>query len=306
MSNQKSGNAELAAVLLAVSNQEAKVLTVDEGGVLPSGPLTPLHSSLQAGVRAWVKRQTAQPLGYIEQLYTFIDPHRGAKEGDFLIYISYLGLVREALEEQNSSAKWVDWYHFFPWEDHRQGRPEWIDQILLPLFDEWAKKGEESVRDVRQKRISLLWGRDGFTWNEEAILQRYELMYEVGLIPESLHYSQRRPLSTDYTGPLMRHDHRRVLASGIARLRAKIKYRPVIFELMPPTFTLLQLQQCMEAIGGVLLHKPNFRRMIMNQSLIEETGELDTTGVGRPAKLYRFREELMLERALTGSKLPLA
>ena len=45
-------------------------------------------------------------------------------------------------------------------------------------------------------------------------------------------------------------DHRRILATGIARLRAKIKYRPVVFELMPPDFTLLQLQRSVEALGG--------------------------------------------------------
>ena len=50
-------------------------------------------------------------------------------------------------------------------------------------------------------------------------------------------------------GAPMTHDHRRILATGIARLRAKIKYRPVVFELMPPRFTLLQLQRTVEAEG---------------------------------------------------------
>ena len=63
----------------------------------------------------------------------------------------------------------------------------------------------------------------------------------------------------------MRHDHRRVLATALSRLRAKIKYRPVIFELMPPEFTLLQLQNSVEAISGRLLHKQNFRRQIQQQ-----------------------------------------
>ena len=65
----------------------------------------------------------------------------------------------------------------------------------------------------------------------------------------------------------MRHDHRRVLATALSRLRAKIKYRPVIFELMPPEFTLLQLQNSVEAISGRLLHKQNFRRQISSKTL---------------------------------------
>jgi hypothetical protein len=68
-------------------------------------------------------------------------------------------------------------------------------------------------------------------------------------------------------------DHRRILATGIARVRAKIKYNPVVFELMPPVFTLSQLPRYVEAIAGLNIHKPNFRRLIEQQQLVEETGE---------------------------------
>jgi hypothetical protein len=104
----------------------------------------------------------------------------------------------------------------------------------------------------------------------------------------------------------MSHDHRRILATGIARLRAKIKYRPIVFELMPPAFTLLQLQRAVEALAGRRLHKQNFRRLIEQQGLVEETGEMLSATGGRPAKLVRFRGEVVLERAVIGSKLPLS
>jgi hypothetical protein len=104
----------------------------------------------------------------------------------------------------------------------------------------------------------------------------------------------------------MNHDHRRILATGIARLRAKIKYRPIVFELMPPTFTLLQLQRAVEALAGRSLHKQNFRRLIEQQALVEDTGDMLGETGGRPAKLFRFRREVVLERAVTGSKLPLS
>jgi len=103
----------------------------------------------------------------------------------------------------------------------------------------------------------------------------------------------------------MTGDHRRILATGIARLRAKIKYRPVVFELMPATFTLLQLQRTVEALAGHLLHKPNFRRLIEQQELVEETGATASDTPGRPAKLYRFRRAVLAERAAAGTKLPL-
>jgi hypothetical protein len=104
----------------------------------------------------------------------------------------------------------------------------------------------------------------------------------------------------------MTYDHRRILATGIARLRSKIKYRPIVFELMPPSFTLLQLQRAVEALAGRRLHKQNFRRLIDQEGLVEETGEILSATGGRPARLVRFRREVLFERALVGSRLPLS
>jgi hypothetical protein len=101
-------------------------------------------------------------------------------------------------------------------------------------------------------------------------------------------------------------DHRRILATGMARLRTKIKYRPVVFELMPPVFTLLQLQRTVEALAGRLVHKQNFRRLIEQQELVEETGQTTSETGGRPAKLFRFRQAVLMERTVAGTKLPVA
>ncbi|MGL4675001.1 MAG: hypothetical protein ACRCXK_09090, partial [Wohlfahrtiimonas sp.] len=85
----KEATTELAAVLIAVTDSEAKVLTVEHGTSLPNGPLNPIHRSLQAGVRQWVETQTQQSLGYVEQLYTLVDTNRKTASGHYLIYISY-------------------------------------------------------------------------------------------------------------------------------------------------------------------------------------------------------------------------
>ena len=108
------------------------------------------------------------------------------------------------------------------------------------------------------------------------------------------------------TGVPMAADHRRILATAIGRLRGKIKYRPVVFELMPPAFTLLQLQLTVEALSGVRLHKQNFRRLVEQQGLVEETGAMTAETGGRPARLVRFRHDVLAERAITGTKLPLS
>jgi hypothetical protein len=98
----------------------------------------------------------------------------------------------------------------------------------------------------------------------------------------------------------MRFDHRRILATAIARLRAKLKYRPVVFELMPREFTLTELQRTVEAISGRHLHKQNFRRLVENAALVEPTGEMSTETGGRPAAVFRFRREVLAERPVAG------
>jgi hypothetical protein len=60
---------DLTAVLVAVTDEEPRVLTIKDGKALPSGPFASSHRSLQTGVRSWVERQTHHPLGYLEQLY---------------------------------------------------------------------------------------------------------------------------------------------------------------------------------------------------------------------------------------------
>jgi hypothetical protein len=106
-----------------------------------------------------------------------------------------------------------------------------------------------------------------------------------------------------YFGAPMQFDHRRILATAMSRLRAKIKYRPVIFELMPDSFTLFELQRTVEAILGSHLHKQNFRRLVASSGLVEPTGDVRTATGGRPAKAYRFRREVVLERPAAGVRV---
>jgi hypothetical protein len=294
--------ADLIAVMVAVSAGQPRVMTIRDGTTLPSGPFAHDERSLQSGLRTWVERQTGHRLGYLEQLYTFADRDR-AVNGERVISISYLALTRES-ETGRGESGWRDWYRYFPWEDHRFGVPRALQHIAAQLR-EWAKAAAAPAEQrERRRRVTVSFGLDGRPWNEDLILQRYELLYEAAMIAESTrdrHGGDSAPISDE----AMMFDHRRILATGIARLRAKIKYRPVVFELMPPTFTLLQLQRSVEALAGRLVHKQNFRRLIEQQDLVEETGAVAVATGGRPAKLFRFRREVVDERAVVGTKLPL-
>jgi len=306
----------LSAVIVAASVQEPRVLTIrlpqrgdGEAAVdaLPSGPLEAEHRTLEIGLRAWVERQTSQTLGYVEQLYTFGDRDRVTGDGSPglpALVVAYLALVREARPAGSADALWQGWYRYFPWEDWRQGRPEPLGPIENRLT-RWAEAAaSEPERRLRHERLGLAFGLPAGSWNEELVLERYELLYEAGLIAEAAR-DLGRPIRPEGvgTGIAMALDHRRILATALGRLRGKIKYRPVVFELMPPAFTLLQLQRTVEALAGVRLHKQNFRRLVEQQGLVEETGEISAATGGRPARLVRFRREVLLERPAPGLRL---
>jgi hypothetical protein len=142
------------------------------------------------------------------------------------------------------------------------------------------------------------------------VLERYEVLYEAGLAPEAARdrgEDAGRPpeVLSAAVGEPMISDHRRILATALSRLRGKLKYRPVVFELMPDAFTLSALQRAVEAIAGVPLHKQNFRRALERAELVEGLGRLDADTGGRPAELFRFRREMLGARPVSGLSLPL-
>ena len=303
--------AELVAVLVAVTEGMPRVLLLD-GAVpsaprlLPSGPFEGADRSLQSSIRSWLARRTGQTPLYLEQLYTFADRDRlrpsGGDDGGLrrVISVSYLALAREG-GRSSTKADWHDWYDFFPWEDRRGGpaSAEAARRALAPwtggMSDRLARVQLVFGPERGDAAVPEEGGDEG--WDEDGALARYELLHEAGLVGEA----GARP-GVALGMPLGR-DHRRILATAIARLRAKIRYRALVFELMPPSFTLLELQTTMEGLAGRRLHKGNFRRLVAAQDLIEQTGETARAG-GRPARLYRFRGARLAERALGATRLP--
>jgi hypothetical protein len=253
-------------------------------------------------------------VGYVEQLYTFGDRGRHARPGDIgphMISVGYLALTRmsdNAAALRAAGAGFEPWYRFFPWEDWRAEKPDVIDKTIVPLLEQWARggRGEADRPLIRRERLRHCFGAGGSPWDEEKVLDRYELLYEAGLVEEARRDGRDTVFSRNDVPPLgeaMRFDHRRILATAIARLRAKLKYRPVVFELMPDQFTLTELQRTVEAISGRLLHKQNFRRLVDSAAVVEATGETSTATGGRPAALFRFRREVFQERPAPGLRL---
>ena len=275
---------------------------------LPFGSLdTERHRTLEEGLRAWVQEVAKQPLGYVEQLYTFgdRDRHKTAFTGDGrVISICYLALTRAAGRAVGDTAC-ESWYDYLPWEDWRDDEPPMLRTQILPALAHWIDAAASPNQKVkRQSRADEVFGLASNVWDSDRVLDRYELLYEAGLVEEAWRdWGDKKPAQAVLApGRTMPHDHRRILATAMGRLRGKIKFRPVVFELLPESFTLLQLQLCVEALAGKRLHKQNFRRLVEAQGLVEETGGIFAEGRGRPAKLYRFRRDVLRERLRPGVK----
>ena len=180
----------------------------------------------------------------------------------------------------------------------RRGRPPLIDAELAPRLHTWAGRDKR-----KRERVDLSFGMDTAPWDPERTLERYELLWEAGLVAEAVRDSGGEVVPA--SGRPLALDHRRILATALGRLRGKLKYRPVAFELTPPEFTLSRLQRVVEAISGVALHKQNFRRALERAGLVEGLGRFDVETGGRPAELFRFKRELLSAKPVSGLALPL-
>ncbi len=285
----------LSAVMVAIEDAAPLVLVTRRATgeqALPFGAFDPeSHRTFDLSLRGWVREQTGFEIGYVEQLYTFGDKDRDTPEASLadappharVISVGYLALAPEALPAGAAfEARWQSWYRYFPWEDHRRSRPAIIETEIGPRLRTWASGNER-----RLERVQIAFGLDGARWIEERVLERYELLYEAGLVNECAR-DAGLPEPEVRLGEAMASDHRRILATGLSRLRSKIKYRPVIFELMPDRFTLSALQRTVEAILGLQLHTQNFRRALDRSGLVTPTGQLETGTGGRPAELFKF------------------
>src|SRR5262245_10155142 len=313
----------LSAAIVSVRGDEPVVAVVPNraasasDAALPCGPFSPRqHKTLEAGLRFWVRQQTGIELGATRQICTLGDcEHPRAKPAEQdppVVCVCYLAAVRPEQCSEAGGAAWQSWYAYFPWEDWRRGKPQCLSEVIEPRLEAWAAGTAEGCEgqadgDVleRSRQLHIAFGREGAAWGEEEVGGRCELLCGAGLAGDAAAahaaWSVGRPL------PRLAHpmlgEHARVLASAIGELRRCLKCEPIIFELMPDVFTLFELQKTVEAILGPHLHKQNFRRLVESGGLVEPTGEHRLRTGGRPARLYRFRRDVVLERLAPGVRV---
>jgi hypothetical protein len=248
------------------------------------------------GVRAWLTESTGLEVGRLEQVHTArrhgLDESVG--EAGSALSIGFLGLVPPQQRSMVGRGVWRNCLEFMPWEDRRRyggiTGHERVGHALLQQFQSTTLLGEH-VLERQSRRIRSAFGLDGAGWDEAQTLERFELIYALdphdgaGSI-EALHPSP----------PAMVRDHLQILAAAMGRLRSRLRVRPIAVDLVPPVFTLLDLQRSAEAILGPSLHKQNFRRYVEGAGVIEATGTMRQQTGGRPAQLFRFRREGTPER----------
>ncbi len=98
-----------------------------------------------------------------------------------------------------------------------------------------------------------------------------------------------------YSLPPMAFDHKNILDYTLQRLRGKLEYTNIGFQLLPPEFTLRELQAVYEAILKRTIDKRNFRKKILSTGILQETNRTKMEGSHRPARLYRFHPDAARE-----------
>ncbi len=152
---------------------------------------------------------------------------------------------------------------------------------------------ETGLTDVYLEQL-YTFGRPDRDPRDRVITVAYFALVPAGhLVPRAQEGEPVRWWSIYHLPPLA-FDHADILHYALTRLRYKLEYTAVGFELLPETFTLTELQTAYEIILGEKLDKRNFRRKILSAGIIEPGGGY-RTGEGRPARLYRYREDAVAE-----------
>jgi hypothetical protein len=291
---------ELTSCLLSVDGDEPVVL-LDETSPMkarfPSVAFDPeAHDCLNVGVRAWLTESTGLDVDRLEQVHTARrhGPADVIGEAGSALSIGFLGLVPPQQRSAVGRGVWRNCLEYMPWEDRRRRGGltghERVGQALLQKVQSSTLLGDHAL-ERQSRRIRTAFGLDGAAWDEAQTLERFELIYA------NDPHDGASGIEGLFPAPVaMVRDHLQILAAAMGRLQSRLRVRPIAVDLVPPVFTLLDLQRSAEAILGPSLHKQNFRRYVEGAGVIEATGTMRQQTGGRPAQLFRFRREGAPER----------
>ncbi len=295
----------VVAVLAMLDDQPVVLLERTPPGAAPAEAPSPSvrlpachfepsrHETLDTAVRQGVLAGYSSEATHLEQLASHCTETRRDRNRSSALSIGYLALVRADRLAHVPRSGWLKLYDMLPWEDWRHGRPAIVGDVIIPGLARWLETtniAADGGSEASLARVRIAFGLDDSSWDDERVVERLEILEAAGLI------ARVSPLAVEPT-------HRRIVAAALGRLRARIRHRPVVFDMLPTQFTLFELQRAVEAILGPHLHKQNFRRLVEGMGLVEPTGDVRSHTGGRPARLFRFRSAVMLERTAPGVRI---
>lgn len=182
-----------------------------------------------------------------------------------------------------------------------------IQRALEPFKGKWALPGgfvrvDETIDNAARRELAEEAGL------KDVFLEQLYTLGAIGRDPRErvvsvAHYAlvklsdHRAKAATDAANaewfpiskvPKLAFDHADILATAMSRLKGKVRYQPIGFELLPPKFTLSELQHLYEAVLETELDKRNFRKKVLGFGLLVPLKETRMAGRHRPAQLFRF------------------
>jgi 8-oxo-dGTP diphosphatase len=195
-----------------------------------------------------------------------------------------------------------------------------IERDLAPFEGEWALPGgfvrvDETLDDAARRELheetglTEIYLEQLYTFGalnrdpRERVVSvaYYALVNPTGHTVEASTDARRAAWFSVTNLPPLAFDHAEILEAARERLRNKVRYQPIGFELLPEQFTLRQLQEMYEVILGRELDKRNFRKKVLGMRIVKETSETEQDVAHRAARLYRFdkrRYDLMVKRGI--------
>ncbi|MBN8249551.1 MAG: NUDIX hydrolase [Verrucomicrobia bacterium] len=184
-----------------------------------------------------------------------------------------------------------------------------IQRDLEPFAGRWALpggfvRGEESLEEAARRELAeetglreifleqlYTFGSPDRDPRERVVsVAYYALVALAGHRPQAATDARQAAWFSVDDAPDLAFDHDHILATALGRLRGKVRYEPIGFELLPSRFTLGQLQHLYEVVLKEVFDKRNFRKKILGMGLLVDTGEIQKDVAHRAARLYRFDE----------------
>ncbi|MBV1838775.1 NrtR DNA-binding winged helix domain-containing protein [Acetobacter estunensis] len=286
----KGGTQVIVAAVPIALNAGEPYVRVTEDGELPHVCPKEAETNVREVLESLLVRSRRLPDACAEPLPVCLHCDEA---GTRIVELPYLVSTRMTTDEPG----WVPCYDLLPWEDHRREEGMGQASALGKLLIEQNEEMPPSERLLEKRRLDVLFALGNCNWKPPLAKERWAAIrdgaQEKGAIGMA---SGRFPHETNY----------RWLCAALGHLRLSVIAQAMPVNLMPERFTIPQLHAAVEGILGEAVDRPTFRRGLTNGRSVEDTGACSDEVFGRPARLMRFRTDVVVANQTQGIPLALS